>query len=193
MENKDFILASGSKQRIELLTQIELRPKAIQPANIDEAELKNEDALPYIKRIARNKALEVAKRFPNENILSADTIGVVGQSIIHKSKTKEEQTILMNKLSGKTHRVITSVCFINKNGKISQKTVTSKITMKHLTIKEIEDYVASDEWIGVCGYKIEGKLSGFVKQINGSFSSIIGLPLYETKNILNSAGIFEYK
>ncbi|MBO5441783.1 MAG: Maf family protein, partial [Alphaproteobacteria bacterium] len=82
-----------------------------------------------------------------------------------------------------------SVCFVDKNAKLSQKTITTKIMMKHLTDNEIEEYLASKEWVGVAGYKIEGLLQGYVKRIVGSYSSVIGLPLYETKNILNGAGI----
>ena len=95
----------------------------------------------------------------------------------------------MQMLSGKTHRVISSVCLINKQGKISQRTVSTKITMKVLTPQEIEDYVASGEWQGVCGYKIEGRLAGYVKRMVGSYSGVVGLPLYDTLNILKGEGI----
>lgn len=188
-ECRDFILASGSPQRLNLLNQIGYTPKLIYPANIDETVLNNEKPLPYIRRIARLKAQTVAIEKPNENILSADTIIVVGQKIIQKSKTKEEQTKVMELLSGRTHRVITSVCLISKSGHLSQKTITTKISMKHLTNQEIKDYIASNEWVGVAGYKIEGLLAGFVKKIIGSYSGVVGLPLYETKNLLNGAGI----
>lgn len=189
MQEKDFILASSSPQRKALLQSINYHPKAFCPANIDETALKDEKPLPYIKRIAKQKALAVSKLHPNENILSADTIIVVGQKIIQKSKTREEQTKVMELLSGRTHRVITSVCLIDKTSRISQKTITTKIVMKHLTKDEIETYVSSNEWVGVAGYKIEGLLAGFVKKIIGSYSGVVGLPLYETKNLLTGAGI----
>ena len=189
MQTKDYILASGSPQRKALLEQIGYIPKKISPANIDESVLKNELPLPYIKRIARQKAEYVSKLNPNENILSADTIIVVGQKIIQKSKTKEEQTEVMHLLSSRTHRVITSVCLITKTGRICQKTVTTKISMKHLTKEEIDTYITSNEWVGVAGYKIEGLLAGFVKKIIGSYTGVVGLPLYETRNLLLGAGI----
>ena len=189
-ESKDFILASGSPQRRALLHQIGFDPKKIAPADIDEHVLKDEKPLPYIRRIARAKATAVAKNFPYENILSADTIIVVGQRIIQKSPDDKAQTEVMKLLSGRTHRVITSVCLIDKQGKISQKTVTTKIIMKHLTKKELTDYILSGEWHGVAGYKIEGMLAGFVKKIIGSYTSVVGLPLYETKNMLNGAGVY---
>ncbi len=189
MKEKDFILASSSPQRLQLLESIGYLPKCIHPANIDESVLLNEAPLPYIRRIAKQKALSVSKQKPNENILSADTIIVVGKKIIQKSKTPQEQTEVMNLLSGRTHRVITSVCLITKEGRICQRTVTTKIVMKHLNKQEIKDYVSSNEWNGVAGYKIEGMLSGFVKKIIGSYTSVVGLPLYETKNLLDGIRI----
>ncbi len=187
--DKDFILASGSPQRRRLLEQIGYTPKDIHPADIDEQVLKGETPLRYIRRIARAKALAVAAVFPEENILSADTVIVAGQKIIQKSADAEAQTNVMRLLSGRTHRVITSVCLISKTGRISQRTVTTKIAMKHLTESEISNYIASGEWVGVAGYKIEGMLGGFVKKIIGSYTGVIGLPLYETKNMLNGIGI----
>lgn len=190
MDTQDFILASGSPQRRQLLAQIGFTPKLIHPADINEQTLPNERPLPYIKRIARAKAVAVSQLYPNENVLSADTIIVVGQKIIQKSPDDKTQTAVMHLLSGRTHRVITSVCLINKQGKISQKTVTTKIMMKNLSNNEIEEYIKSGEWHGVAGYKIEGLLAGFVKKIIGSYTSVVGLPLYETKNMLNSIGIY---
>lgn len=187
---KDYILASGSPQRRQLLSQIGYNPKKIQTANIDESVLKNEEPLPYIRRIAKAKALNVANLCPNENILSADTVIVVGKKIIQKSPDAQTQEKVLRLLSGHTHRVITSVCLIDKTGKCHQRTVTTKIVMKHLTDKEIEEYISSNEWVGVAGYKIEGMLAGYVKKIIGSYSGVIGLPLYETKNLLNGIGIY---
>lgn len=190
MDTKDFILASSSPQRKALLEQIGFIPKSIKPANIDETFMPKESPLCYIRRIAKAKAIAVAKELPNENILSADTIIVVGQKIIQKSKDANTQIEVMKLLSGRAHRVITSVCLVRKDGHISQKTVTTKIVMKHLTNQEINEYVSSNEWCGVAGYKIEGLLAGYVKRIIGSHSGVIGLPLYETKNLLNGAGIY---
>lgn len=189
MEKKDFILASGSPQRIALLRQIAYEPKEIQPADICEDCLPHEAPLPYVRRMALSKAQHVAELRPNENILACDTTVVVGQKILHKAQSAEEQRAVMKMLSGKTHRVISSVCLISKKGKISQRTVTTKITMKVLTEQEIDDYVTGGEWKGVCGYKIEGTLAGYVKRILGSYSGVVGLPLYETLNLLKGENI----
>ena len=139
--------------------------------------------------MALEKAQHVAKMHPNENILAGDTIVVVGKKILHKSKTADEQRKVMKLLSGKTHRVISSVCLISKDGKISQRTVSTKISMKIITPAEIEDYIQSGEWQGVCGYKIEGRLAGYVTRILGSYSGVVGLPLYETLNLLKGENI----
>ena len=186
---KNFILASGSPQRRALLADIGFEPKEIHPADIDESPLPGEMPLPYIRRMALAKARAVAAICPGENVLSADTVIVVGRKIIQKSPDNAAQEAVMRLLSGRTHRVITSVCLITENGRIGQKTVTTKIVMKHLTEEEISAYVASGEWHGVAGYKIEGLLAGYVKKIIGSYSGVVGLPLYETKNLLNGAGI----
>ncbi len=186
---KNYILASGSPQRIALLRQVAYEPKEILPADINEDCLPYEKALPYVRRMALSKAKHVAELRPNENVLACDTIVVVGQKILHKSKNDDQQRQVMKMLSGKTHRVISSVCLVNKDGRVSQRTVSTKMTMKLLTPQEIEDYVACGEWHGVCGYKIEGRLAGFVKRMVGSYSGVVGLPLYETLNILKGEGI----
>ncbi|MBP5352665.1 MAG: septum formation protein Maf [Alphaproteobacteria bacterium] len=189
MAVKDFILASGSPQRIALLRQIDYEPKKIYPADIDESCLPHEEALPYVRRMALAKARRVSQEFATENVLACDTVVVVGKRILHKAQNADEQRSFMKLMSGKNHRVISSVCLINKQGKISQRTVSTKISMKHLTPAEIDEYVASGEWKGVCGYKIEGRLAGYVTKIVGSYSGVVGLPLSATLNLLKGEGV----
>lgn len=189
MANSDFILASASPQRRRLLEQIGYVPKQIISADIDESCKKFERPLIYVRRMAREKALAIAKAYPNENILASDTIVTVGLRIIHKSKTPEEQEAVMRLLSGRNHKVISAVCLIDKTGKLHERCVTTRISMKRLSDEEIKDYIESEEWVGVCGYKIEGTLAGYVKNMVGSFSGVVGLPLFETRNLLNGAGI----
>lgn len=189
MENKDFILASASPQRIALLRQAAFEPKQIVPADICEDCLPHENPLPYVRRMALGKAACVAKKCPHENILACDTVVVVGKRILHKAKDAGEQYEHMKLLSGRSHRVISSVCLINKQGKMSQRTVTTKITMKLLTDEEIKEYIQSEEWRGVCGYKIEGRLAVYVTKMVGSYSGVVGLPLNETINLLKGEGV----
>ena len=189
LKTQDFILASSSPQRKRLLEQIGYVPKEIISANIDESELKHEKPLAYVTRMALSKAKAVAQIKPNENILASDTIITVGLRIIHKSQTDEDQIKVMNLLSGRNHKVISAVCLIDKKGNIRQRVVTTRLSMKRLSEEEIKDYVATKEWVGVCGYKIEGILAGYVRNMVGSFTGVVGLPLYETKNLLTGAGI----
>lgn len=189
MDIKDFILASGSPQRIALLRQIGCEPKKIYPADIDESCLPHEGVLPYVRRMALNKALKVAEEFTNENVLACDTIVAVGNRVIHKAQNAEEQRCHMKLLSGRNHRVISSVCLISKNGTVSQRTVSTKIAMQPMSNKDIDDYIATGEWKGVCGYKIEGKMAGYITKIVGSYSGVVGLPLNATLNLLKGVGI----
>ena len=177
---KDFILASGSPQRRALLAQMGFLPKRISPADIDESEKKYETATAYVKRIAG--------LFPNENILACDTVVVVGASVLHKAQDETEQTAVMERLSGKAHRVVSSVCVIARDGRTAQRTVSTRILMKKLTPEEIRAYVATHNWEGACGYKIED-MEAYIRKIVGSYSGVIGLPLYETRNLLNGIGV----
>lgn len=189
MEIKDFILASGSPQRTALLAQIGYIPKLVKPADIDESEKKGEKASAYVKRMACEKALKIAEQHPGEIILGADTVVALGTKIFHKCKTDEEQTKVMQKLSGKAHRVLSAVCVIDKNGKSAVRLSATRILMKKLSDEEIRNYVAGHEWVGCCGYKIEGELAALVTKMIGSYSGVVGLPLYETRNLLLGVGI----
>lgn len=186
---KNFILASSSPQRIALLRQIDFEPEKICPANIDETSYPKEKPLPYVRRMALQKALHVAELNKGQNILACDTVVCVGNRIIHKSQNEDEQRKVMKLLSGRVHKVISSVCLIDKNGKVHQRTVSTRITMKRLSENELENYVKDGEWKGVCGYKIEGKMAAYVSKLVGDYSAVVGLPLCETMNLLNGAGI----
>ena len=186
---KDFILASGSVHRLALLKTIGYEPKKIVSANIDESEKPHETPLAFVKRMAKEKALKASADFPNENVLSADTIVLVSGKILHKSQNAQEQTKVMESLSGKTHKVITSVCLRAKDGRLLQRTVMTRIVMKKMSEQEIKEYVDSNEWVGVVGYSIEGRLGAYVKKIIGSYSGVVGLPLFETKNLLTGVGV----
>ena len=131
----------------------------------------------------------MAEKHPGEIVLSCDTVVVVGNRIIQKAHDDKEQERVMRMLSGKTHRVLSAVCVVNKDGRASVKLNTTKMVVKRMTEDEIKSYVAGHDWVGCSGYRSEGLMEAFVKKIMGSTSGVIGLPLYETKNLLNSAGI----
>ncbi|MDD4557066.1 MAG: Maf family protein [Alphaproteobacteria bacterium] len=189
MPVKDFILASGSPQRKQLLIQIGFPPKKIEGADIDESEKKGEKPTAYVKRMAIEKAEKVWQQNVDEVVLGSDTIVAVGRKILHKSQNDEEQTAVMKLLSGKAHQVITAVCVIDKKGKKSVKVVSTRVVTKTISVQEIAEYVATKEWVGCCGYKIEGTMAAFVKKIIGSHSSIVGLPLFEARNMLIGVGV----
>lgn len=186
---KNFILASQSPQRKALLKQIGFEPEKIEPADIDETPRKTEKPSCYVKRMAKEKALCVAQKNPRKIVLASDTVIVTGTRIIQKAKTDDEQCQVMKLLSGKTHKVLTGVCVINKDGKSAVRLNVNKIKMKRLSDEEIKDYVASKEWCGCAGYRIEGLMGGFVEQLIGSYSGVVGLPLYEARNLLIGAGV----
>lgn len=186
---KDFILASQSPQRKALLNQIGFEPAKIEPADIDETPYDKEKPSQYVKRMAKEKAVCVAAKNPNKVVLASDTIIVAGAHIIQKAKSDDKQRKVMKMLSGKTHKVLTGVCVIGKDGKLALRLNVNKIKMKRLSEEEIEDYIVSKEWCGCAGYRIEGLMGGFVEQLIGSYSGVVGLPLYEARNLLIGAGV----
>lgn len=186
---KDFILASGSPQRKLLLEQIGLIPSLIEPADIDETPRKGEKASAYVKRMALEKARHAAEKHPGKVVLACDTVIVAGTRIIQKAQSDEEQISVMKLISGKAHRVLSAVCVIDAAGRESARLSTTKIIMKRMSDQEIRDYVMTKEWVGCAGYKIEGCLAALVRKIVGSYSGVVGLPLFETRNLLAAAGI----
>ena len=186
-----FILGSSSPRRKELLESIGITPDAIISPDIDESNLKNE--LPKIcaERLAKTKSLKIQKEHPNSLILTADTIAFCGHRFIDKTDDVKIARKYLELLSGRRHRVVSSVLITNGNTSIS-KSVQTIIKFKSLTNSEISKYLESDEWINVAGaYKIQGVAASFVKSINGSYTNVVGLPLYEVKNMLSSIGYLD--
>lgn len=188
----DFILASGSQSRLKLLRQMGAEPKSIKPADIDETPLKKEKPIDYVQRIAKLKAETIAINNPNENILSGDSIVVVNNKIIQKPKNKQDIELFLKMYSGKNIKCYSAVYFIKKNGSISKKLVLTKIKFKHLSQKDINDILNNKEnlaYSSAGGLVLEGLTEALIKSINGSYSNILGLPLYDVRNMFVSAGI----
>lgn len=184
----DFILASASPRRKELLANILIEPKDILVSEINEDPKKNELPNEYVKRIAKEKAVYVFEKNSNRVVLSCDTIVAMGIRILQKPTDREDAKRKLKQLSGRSHKVISSVCMIRADGKLSQKTITSRVVFKNLSEIEIEEYLDTNEWCDKAGaYGIQGYASCFVKKIVGSYTNIVGLPIMETKNLLNSA------
>jgi septum formation protein len=179
-----MILASASPRRLELLKQLGITPSQIVPADIDETELRGELPLPYVKRIACAKAALIAKQFPDEMVLAADTTVAVGRRILQKAETPEQARAFLTLLSGRRHQTITCVAVV-KDGKLRSKTVSTVVKFVRLSNAQIDWYVASNEWQGKAGaYGIQGKAAAFIPFISGSFTNVVGLPLYETSVLL---------
>jgi septum formation protein len=186
----DFVLASASKSRLRLLGQAHFIPKKIIPADVDETPLKKEKPRDYVLRISKMKAAKIAGEHAGENVLAADTIVVLNNKIIQKLKTKEDVGHYLRLYSGRNVKVMTGVCFINKTGLVTSKLVESKIKFKHINENDIADAIRyGDDLNCAGGIKMESFCEVLVKSISGSYSNIIGLPLYEARNILTSNGV----
>lgn len=188
--NLPIILASASPSRLKLLKQIGIIPDKIIPADIDEAEKKGELPKNLAYRLAFEKASFVASSIEEGIIIGADTVSVAGRSILHKAVDGDDVRKYLKLLSNRRHSVYTGVCVIKKTNletKKSIKVVKSILKFKKLTEAEIEFYCSSGEGIGKAGgCSMSGYAESFVIYMSGSFSNIIGLPLYETNIMLES-------
>ena len=184
--SKRLILGSASPRRRDLLAQIGVVPDAVAPTDIDETPFNAELPRDYVKRMAREKC-EAAVN-DGSLILTADTTVSAGRRILGKPLDASEAAEYLLLLSGRRHRVTTSVC-LAMDGVIRQKTVETRVKMKRLSDAEISAYIRSGEWDGKAGgYAIQGIAAAFIPEIHGSYTNIVGLPLTETANLLIGAG-----
>lgn len=189
-----LILASSSPQRINLLKQVAIIPEKIIPADIDETPKKRELPRDYVKRIAIEKAEKVFANNKEHFVLAADTIASLGTRIIGKAENESEARKFVKLISGRRHKVLSGVCVISPDGKKRIKIVTTTVKFRMMTSEEIENYLSTNEWVGKSGcFAIQGRAGEFIEWINGSFSNVIGLPLYETCQMLKSAGCIKKK
>lgn len=178
-----FILASQSPSRKGLLSQL-ISPFAVHPSHIDETPLSREKPEDYVMRIAKEKGLTVARAHPDCVILSADTTVAVGRRLLGKATSEEESHAQMTLLSGRRHRVYTSVCLLLPGGRCSQRTAVTHVCFKKLSPQEISQFVQSREWENVAVYRHEGFAARFIRSMRGLPSTIAGLPLYDTYQLL---------
>jgi septum formation protein len=199
-DNKIY-LASKSPRRRELLRQIGvefelllLRGEGPRGPDVSEEVLPNEKAEDYVVRVTREKAeqawkIMLARRLPLRPVLAADTTVVIDGRILGKPANEAEAMDMLRALSGRTHQVITSVA-LHRDGETFQQTQTSEVTLSPLTDEMMRAYCASSEpYDKAGGYGIQGIAAVFVKHIAGSYTGIMGLPLFETAQLLNQAGI----
>lgn len=188
-----LVLASSSPRRRELFKQIGINDFSIQAADIDERALNRELPPAYALRIAKKKAEKVSKQNDKSFVLAADTVVACGRRIMPKAETEAEADSCLNLLSGRRHRVLGAVVIYSPNGTLIYRVVTSVVTFKKLTQEEINFYLKTREWEGKAGgYAIQGLAATFIRALNGSYSNVVGLPLYETYQMLKGMG-FNYK
>ena len=182
-----LVLASASPRRLDLLRQIGLEPDAIDPADTDETPKPAETPRAYALRMATAKLAVVSSRHPNAMVLAADSVVAVGRRILPKAETEAEARACLALLSGRRHKVLGGVA-VGANGQARTRLVETAVRFKRLESAEIEDYLQSGEWRGKAGgYAIQGRAAGFVAFLSGSYSNVVGLPLFETLALLKSA------
>jgi septum formation protein len=180
-----LVLASASPRRRALLAQIGITPDRVTSPDIDETPHPGELPRDYALRLARDKAASVAAPF----VLGADTVVAVGRRILPKTETEDEARRCLDLLSGRRHRVHTAVVLLEESGRSRHRVVDSIVTFSRLTRAEIDVYLASGEWRGKAGgYAIQGQAARFIRFLSGSHSNVVGLPLFETAQLLNALG-----
>jgi septum formation protein len=190
-----LVLASGSPRRLELLQQIGVEPDALLPIDVDETPRKTELPRSLAMRLAEEKARAAARiassrpELSGAYIIGADTVVSVGRRILPKCEIVAEAAQSLRLLSGRAHRIHTAVCLITPKGRARHKLVETRLRLKRLSAAEIEAYLGSGEWRGKAGgYAVQGLAGAFAQKLVGSYSAIVGLPLYETMSLLAGEG-----
>jgi septum formation protein len=180
-----LVLASASPRRLALLAQIGITPDEVIATDIDETPLKGETPRLHALRLAREKAGAV--KAEGALVLAADTVVAVGRRILPKAETEAQARKCLALVSGRTHRVYTGIA-LKVGDDVRERLVETRVTFKRLTAVEIDAYIASGEWQGKAGgYAVQGLAARYITTIIGSYSSVVGLPLYETANLIEGA------
>ena len=189
-----LVLASGSPRRLELLNQAGIDPDRLLPADLDETPERNEHPRSLAKRLSSAKARVALRTLKGLDagaayVLAADTVVSVGREVMPKAELADDAIANLRTLSGRTHRVYTGVCLIGPNGALRQRLVETRVRFKRLSREDIDSYMASQEWRGKAGgYAIQGRAGSFVVRLVGSYTNVVGLPLYETLALLAGEG-----
>jgi len=190
-----LVLASGSPRRLALINQAGMEPDALRPADVDEMPRKGELPRALATRLARSKAeaalegLRGDEELRGSYILAADTVVAVGRRILPKAELLDEAAQCLRLLSGRNHHVYTGVCLVTPREAFRQRLVDTRVRFKRLSNEDIEAYLASGEWRGKAGgYAAQGIAGTFIVKIVGSYTNVVGLPLYETANLLSGEG-----
>ena len=184
-----FVLASASPRRLELLGQIGITPDLVDPADADETPLKDESPRNLALRLSQVKADAVREKHKGAIILASDTVVGLGHRCLPKAADEKEARRFLEMLSGRRHRVYSGVTIIDAAGKAHSRVVRTDVKLKRLSAAEIDAYIESNEWQGKAGaYGIQGLAAAYVNFINGSYTNVVGLPLFEVSQILQGIG-----
>lgn len=184
-----LVLASSSPRRRDLLAQIGVEPGRIVSPDIDEVPQRDEKPADYAARLAVEKAGAVA-RGEGEVVLGGDTVVALGRRILHQARDEAEVAQFLTKLSGRRHTVWSAVAVVAADGRARQRLTKSVVRFKRLSREEIAGYAAIGEGVGKAGgYAIQDRAAGLIDFISGSYSGVVGLPLYETRALLKAAGL----
>ena len=188
MSSKELILASASDRRYQLLNQIGCAPDLVIPADVNEARLIGESPRELVARLAFLKGEKIFRDHKEAVIVAADTTVALGRRVVGKPRDAAEAEAFLTMLSGRNHRVYTSI-YIRYGRSNRQRCIQTRVKFKKLTTLEISNYLDSGEWEGKAGgYAIQGKASAFIISIVGSYTNVVGLPLYETYTMLSGVG-----
>lgn len=182
-----LVLASASPRRRDLLAQVGVTPDSVTPADIDETPREKELPRLYAERMGREKALAIHQ--DGQFTVAGDTVVALGRRILPKAETNHDVTACLHLLSGRAHHVLTSLVIIAPDGRKVERLNDTRVILKRLSDDEINAYAASGEGLGKAGgYGIQGRAGAFVKRLSGSYTGVIGLPVYEAINALNGLG-----
>jgi septum formation protein len=182
-----LVLASASQRRLALLAQIDITPDEVIAPAIDETPRKHEAPRLYARRLARAKAATVAA--PGALVLAADTVVGAGRRILPKAESEAQARACLALLSGRRHRVVTAVVLAAPDGRRLERLVTSQVGFARLSPAQTDAYIATEDWRGKAGgYAIQGRAASFVRFLSGSYSNVVGLPLFETAQLLRGLG-----
>src|SRR3978361_657180 len=190
-----LVLASGSPRRLSLLNQAGIEPDALRPPDVDETPKRGELPRACANRLARAKADAALKSVQLDDelrgafILAADTVVAVGRRILPKANLLDEAAQCLRLLSGRNHRVYTAITLVTPREAFRQRLVETRVRVKRLSAEDMESYLASGEWRGKAGgYAAQGIAGTFIVKLVGSYSNVVGLPLYETVTLLDGEG-----
>jgi len=192
VSGRPLVLASASPRRLALLAQIGIVPDRVLATEVDEAPGTGELPREISRRLARAKAEAAAARSdlpPETLVLAADTVVAVGRRSLPKAEDEADARGCLALMSGRSHRVYTAICLRPIDGRPRERVVETRVKFKRLSPAEIDAYLLSGEWAGKAGgYAVQGLAAAFVLGMIGSYSNVVGLPLYETAMLLDGAG-----